>query len=78
MNENWLNNKFNIIKTIDFEEDWNLSDNFKIHDKQWRGFNRKTNLFNPISIQKLDFVFYEQQGNGNYVKLIRRIKICLI
>ena len=32
MNENWLNNKFNIIKTIDFEEDWNLSDNFKIHN----------------------------------------------
>jgi hypothetical protein len=32
MNENWLNNKFNIIKTIDFEEDWNLPDNFKIHN----------------------------------------------
>ena len=32
MNKNWLNNKFNIIKTIDFEEDWNLSDNFKIHN----------------------------------------------
>ena len=32
MIENWLNNKFNIIKTIDFEEDWNLSDNFKIHN----------------------------------------------
>ena len=58
-----------ILTRIPLERQFDGSNNFKIHDKQWRGFNRETSLFNPISIQKLDFVFYEQQGNGNYVTL---------
>lgn len=35
-------------------------------DKQTRLVTRKTNYFNPISIQKLDFSFYELGGNDIY------------
>jgi hypothetical protein len=37
-----------------------------LRDKQWKSFNRKTNYFNPISIQKLNFTIYEQQDDGDY------------
>jgi hypothetical protein len=37
-----------------------------IFDKQTRLMNRKTNYFNPISIKKLDFSFYELGANDIY------------
>lgn len=40
-----------------------------LRDKQWRSFQRKTNFFNPISIQKLNFNIYEYQDDGDYVTL---------
>lgn len=38
-------------------------------DKQWKGFTRHTNYFNPISIKKLHFTLYEQQDDGDYLTL---------
>ena len=58
-----------VFARIPLERAFDGSSNFKLHDKQWKSFNRQTCLFNPISIQKLDFVLYEQQGDGDYVKL---------
>mgnify|MGYP001219104768 FL=1 len=58
-----------LFARIPLERAFDGSNNLKIHDKQWKSFNRQTCLFNPISIQKLDFVLYEQQGDGDYVKL---------
>jgi hypothetical protein len=40
-----------------------------MRDKQWRAFQRQTNFFNPISIQKLNFKIYESQGDGDYKTL---------
>ena len=40
-----------------------------MRDKQWKSFNRQTNYFNPISIKKLHFEIFEQQDDGDYVKL---------
>ena len=40
-----------------------------IRDKQAKIFNRKQNYFNPISIKKLNFEIFEQQDDGDYVKL---------
>lgn len=61
--------KSQIFARIPLERIFDGSSNFKIQDKQWKSFNRPTSLFNPISIQKLDFEIYEQQGDGDYVKL---------
>ena len=36
------------------------------HDKQWTSWSRKTNYFNPISIQKLKFKMSELQASLNY------------
>jgi hypothetical protein len=38
-----------------------------VNDKQWKSFPRKTNYFNPISIDKLNFQLYESQGDGDYL-----------
>jgi hypothetical protein len=38
-------------------------------DKQWKPFNKETNFFNPISIQKLDFKISESLDNGVYQTL---------
>lgn len=35
-------------------------------DKQWQPWVRKTNYFNPISIQKLHFRMMSLEGNGDY------------
>jgi hypothetical protein len=40
-----------------------------MRDKQWKAFPRQTNLFNPISIQKLHFKIYELQGDSDYKTL---------
>ena len=51
--------KGQVFARVALERQFDGSNNYKQHDKQWRGFNRKTNLFNPISIQKLNFELYE-------------------
>jgi hypothetical protein len=61
--------KGQIFARIPLERAFDGSSNLKLHDKQWKSFNRPTSLFNPISIQKLNFEIYEQQGDGDYVKL---------
>ena len=61
--------KGQIFARIPLERAFDGSSNLKLHDKQWKSFNRPTSLFNPISIQKLNFEMYEQQGDGDYVKL---------
>ena len=40
-----------------------------MRDKQWKAFPRQTNLFNPISLQKLHFEINELQGDGDYKTL---------
>ena len=61
--------KGQIFARIPLERAFDGSSNLKLHDKQWKSFNRQTSLFNPISIKKLNFEMYEQQGDGDYVKL---------
>ena len=58
-----------ILNRMALERQFDGDSNHKMHDKQWKGFNRSTILFNPISIQKLNFELYELQGDGDYVKL---------
>jgi hypothetical protein len=40
-----------------------------VNDKQWKSFPRKTNYFNPISIDNLNFKLFESQGDGDYLLL---------
>jgi len=58
-----------VFARIALERDFDGSNNYKQHDKHWRSFNRQTNLFNPISIQKLDFQINELQGDNTYTDL---------
>tara|TARA_X000000368_G_scaffold368514_1_gene316518 strand:- start:130 stop:894 length:765 start_codon:yes stop_codon:yes gene_type:complete len=58
--------KGQVFARVALERQFDGSNNYLQHDKHWRGFNRKTNLFNPISIQKLDFEIYELRGNNSY------------
>ena len=58
--------KGQILARIPLERSFTGSTNFIMRDKQWKSFNRKTNYFNPISIQKLHFNVYESQGDGDY------------
>ena len=58
-----------VFARIALERDFDGSNNYKQHDKHWRSFNRQTNLFNPISIQKLDFQINELQGDSDYKTL---------
>ena len=44
-----------ILARVPLERSFTGSNDFIMRDKQWRSFQRQTNLFNPISIQKLNF-----------------------
>ena len=61
--------KGQIFARIALERDFDGSNNYKTHDKHWKSFSRETVLFNPISIQKLDFEIYELQGDNTYDQL---------
>ena len=61
--------KGQVFARVALERQFDGSNNYKQHDKQWRGFNRKTNLFNPISIQKLNFELYELRADNTYTTL---------
>lgn len=40
-----------------------------VRDKQWQPHHRKTNYFNPISMQKLNFRLREYQADDDYIPL---------
>ena len=40
-----------------------------LRDKQFKQFNRKKTLFNPINIKKMNFQINEMQDDGDYVPL---------
>lgn len=58
--------KGQILARVPLERSFTGSASFIMRDKQWKSFNRQTNYFNPISIQKLHFNLYESQGDGDY------------
>jgi hypothetical protein len=55
-----------ILARIPLERHFSHSSHTVLRDKQWKSFRRKTNYFNPISIQKLHFNLYEHQDDGGY------------
>lgn len=55
-----------IFARVPLERHFTGSSGIVLRDKQWKSFNRATNYFNPISIQKLNFTIYEQQDDGDY------------
>ena len=58
-----------IFARVPLERHFTGSNGVVLRDKQWRSFARRTNYFNPISIKKLNFEIFEQQDDGDYVKL---------
>jgi hypothetical protein len=58
-----------VLCRVPLERGFNGSNNFVVHDKQWKAFSRETKYFNPITIQKLHFELWEHQGDGDYVPL---------
>ena len=58
-----------ILARVPLERHFNHGSHTIIRDKQWKAFPRQTNLFNPISIQKLHFKLYEFQEDTDYVTL---------
>ena len=58
-----------VLARVPLERHFSGSNDIILRDKQWKSFNRQTNYFNPISIKKLNFEIFEQQDDGDYVKL---------
>ena len=58
-----------ILARVPLERLFSGSNEFILRDKQWKRFQQQTNYFNPISIKKLNFNIFEQQDDGDYVKL---------
>jgi len=58
--------KGQVFARIALERQFDGSNNYLQHDKHWKGPVRPTSLFNPISIQKLNFEIYELRGNNSY------------
>jgi hypothetical protein len=58
--------KGQVLARVPLERSFTGSNDFIMRDKQWKSFNRVTQYFNPISIQKLHFNVYESQGDGDY------------
>jgi hypothetical protein len=58
-----------ILARVPLERHFSGSNEFILRDKQWKRFQQQTNYFNPISIKKLNFNIFEQQDDGDYVKL---------
>ena len=57
--------KGQILARVPLERSFTGSNSFIMRDKQWKSFNRQTNYFNPMSIQKLHFNMYEHCFNGS-------------
>tara|TARA_B100002019_G_C21269773_1_gene601511 strand:- start:1428 stop:2195 length:768 start_codon:yes stop_codon:yes gene_type:complete len=58
-----------IFARVPLERHYDTGSHTILRDKQWRSFNRETNFFNPISIQKLEFKILESLDNGVYQTL---------
>jgi hypothetical protein len=58
-----------ILARVPLERHYNHGAHTIVRDKQWKSFQRQTNLFNPISMQKLHFKLYEYQEDTDYVTL---------
>jgi len=58
-----------VLARVPLERHFSGSNGIILRDKQWKSFNRQSNYFNPISIKKLNFAIFEQQDDGDYVKL---------
>jgi hypothetical protein len=58
-----------ILARVPLERHFSGSNEFILRDKQWKRFQQQTNYFNPNSIKKLNFNIFEQQDDGDYVKL---------
>ena len=58
-----------ILARVPLERHFSGSNEFILRDKQWKRFQQQTNYFNTISIKKLNFNIFEQQDDGDYVKL---------
>jgi hypothetical protein len=56
----------NIFARVPLERNFGGSNSIVVYDKQAKLYNRKKNLFNPISIKNLTFQLYEYQGDGDY------------
>lgn len=56
--------KGKIFARIPLERDFSGSSNTIVNDKQWKTFNRQTNYFNPLSINRLNFQMWELTGNN--------------
>lgn len=70
--------KGQILARVPLERSFTGSNDFIMRDKQWKSFNRQTNYFNPISIQKLHFNMYESQGDGDYELLQPSVSFYMI
>lgn len=58
-----------IFARVPLERHFGGSNGIVIRDKQWKSFPRTNQLFNPISIKRLNFKIYEYQDDGDYVLL---------
>lgn len=58
-----------VFARVPLERHFSGSNGIVIRDKQWKSFPRQTQLFNPISIKRLNFKIYEYQDDGDYVLL---------
>jgi hypothetical protein len=58
-----------VFARIPLERHFGGSNGIVIRDKQWKAFQRQTQLFNPMSIKRLNFKIYEYQDDGDYVLL---------
>ena len=67
-----------VLARVPLERHFSGSNDIILRDKQWKSFNRQTNYFNPISIKKLNFEIFEQQDDGDYVKLQQDAKWYMI
>jgi hypothetical protein len=58
-----------VFARVPLERHFSGSNGIVIRDKQWKSFQRRTQLFNPMSIKRLNFKIYEYQDDGDYVLL---------
>src|SRR6056300_1419624 len=64
-----------ILARVPLERSFTGSNDFIMRDKQWRSFQRQTNLFNPISIQKLNFKTLQPDANWYMVLEVTTIDV---
>jgi hypothetical protein len=58
-----------VLARVPLERHFGGSSGLVLRDKQFKQFNRKKTLFNPINIKKMNFQINEMQDDGDYVPL---------